>query len=97
MVAILPMFAAMHSARRKGTGFSPSRSVTPRTSGVKAMQTVSLINSAERPPERKTMAYNSIDDCVTCFITKVEAKGKKPERRRFATTIIRQNRTTMVR
>ena len=54
IVATLPMFDAVATASRYGTGASPSRRAMCRTNGVITRHTMSLTRNAESTPQVKT-------------------------------------------
>ena len=64
MVATLPMFDAMATASRYGTGLRPSRRVISSTSGVSTRHMVSLTKNAEKTPATSTMPESSTQRAV---------------------------------
>ena len=88
MVAVEPTFEAIASASRYGAGRRLSASVRSSTSGDSTRQIASLTRNAENTPATVTTATSSSSGRWARRITQTVATAKKPDRRRFATTII---------
>ena len=95
-VATLPTLAAVASARRYGTGGSPSWRVASSTTGVRTRQTTSLTKKADRPPEATTTTASKPSGVRARRSAHVITRRKNPERRRYAVTIIIPNKRTSV-
>src|SRR6266849_3871245 len=95
-VATLPTFAAVTSATRYGTGGSASWRVASSTTGARTRHTTSLTKNAERTPEATTTAPSSARGVRARRSAHVITRRKKPERRRYAVTIIIPNSSTSV-
>jgi hypothetical protein len=95
-VATLPTFAAVTSAIRYGTGGSASWRVASSTTGARTRHTTSLTKKADRTPEATTTVPSSIRGVRARRRAHVITSRKKPERRRYAVTIIIPNSSTRV-
>ena len=95
-VATLPTFAAVTSAIRYGTGGSASWCVASSTTGARTRHTTSLTKKADRTPEATTTVPSSIRGVRARRRAQVITSRKKPERRRYAVTIIIPNSSTSV-
>jgi len=61
MLATLPIFEAVATASRYGSGLNPNLRVIFKTNGTITRHTMSFTKSAESTPEVKTTAGNSRD------------------------------------
>ena len=96
IVATLPIFAAMATARRYGIGFRRSRRVISSTSGVSTRHMVSFTKNAEKKPDTSTIAASSRMGRCACSTTHALTAVKNPDSRRLATTIIMPNSRVIV-
>ena len=97
MVATLPMFEAVASASRYGSGRWPRAIAISMTIGVKIRQMVSLTKSAERMPLTNTTATSSSRGSWTRCATARTTSRKKPAMRRCAISTIIPNSRISVR
>ena len=96
MVAALPIFDAVATASRYGTGFRRNVSVISRTSGVSTRHIVSLTKKAENNPRHADYRDQQQDRAARMFHHALRHQAKKPESCRLATTIIIPNSKMMV-
>jgi hypothetical protein len=88
MVAVEPTLEAIATASRYGSGRRCNFNVTSSTSGVRTRQIASFTRNAENTPETAVTAVSSTMGACARRITHAVAMAKKPDKRRFATTII---------
>src|SRR5215467_16082083 len=79
MVATLPIFEAMATASRYGTGLSLNLRVILRTNGTITRHTISFTKKAESNPDVKITPGSSRDDC-TLRSTVSASHSKHPTR-----------------
>jgi len=79
MVATLPMFDAVATARRYGSGFTPMRRVAVRTKGTMTRQMMSLTKNAESTP-LVTITVGSRWRGLSRVTTRWVIQSKKPAR-----------------
>ena len=88
IVAVEPMFDAIATASRYGTGLRRIAAYSSSTSGASTRQIASLTRNAEKTPEVATTAHSKRKAAWRASNTQALAIAKKPDRRRLATTII---------
>ena len=86
----------MTSAIRYGTGGSASWRVASSTTGARTRHTTSLTKNAESTPDATTTVPSSIRGVRARRSAHVITSRKKPERRRYAVTIIIPKSNTRV-
>jgi hypothetical protein len=79
MVAALPMFDAVASASRYGSGGSRLACTTPTTIGVKIKQIVSLTNSADSTPAAATRVTSRTFGPLALRASHPAAAARPPE------------------
>ena len=96
IVAVEPTFDAIATASRYGTGLRFWPKVSSSTNGAITRQIASFTRNAENVPETATMAASNSNGRCTRRATQALTNAKKPEIRRFATTIIMPSSRVMV-
>ena len=96
MVAVEPMFDAIATANRYGTGLRPIASVNSSTSGASTRQMASFTRNAEKTPAVPTTPQSRIKGALARSMTQAVAMAKNPDSRRLATTIMMPSRSVIV-
>src|SRR5579864_1472394 len=95
IVATLPIFEAVATASKNGSGCRRILLVRTKTKGTITKQTMSFTRNADRIPEVKITAGRNARGC-RCFSTASVVHSKKPERCRLPTISIMENSRTIV-